>query len=120
MQIADTQVRMARVLILQQYTSAAKEWGAVIKRHDLLEQPAPVTVETPEAADDLARWLVTLRVDEGEPEPEYCSHPKLGSNWNTKLYRCSNCGNPSSVLRKCSRCSKTRRVYLRSTFRVFA
>lgn len=106
-------MRLARVLVVSQYTSAWKEWGAVVQRYDELALPQPVDIHAPETDDDFDRWLRKLTLEDGaeaaaDPEPEFCSHPKLGLSRDAPMYRCSNCGNPSSVLRKCSGCGKTR------------
>ena len=45
--------------------------------------------------------------EHAHPHPHACSHPKISMN-NAALYRCTWCGNPSAVLRKCGGCGKTR------------
>lgn len=108
--IVYTQSRAIRLLLLKHYTPAAKEWGPVVARYDAMEHPVvPNTVHTPEATDSLARWLDQMSMEDGEPEYPHCANPRThGDSDEAQLYRCSNCGNPSSVLRKCSRCAKAR------------
>ncbi|TFK49399.1 hypothetical protein OE88DRAFT_1662959 [Heliocybe sulcata] len=108
--IPNTVMRLTRQLLLSTYSSAAKEWGDVISRFD--DENAGYDgseLSKEKREDDLAAWLDNLHVDEGESEshPRGCSHPKVNVN-SVSLYRCSWCGNPSAVLRKCSGCSKTR------------
>ncbi|KAI0336663.1 hypothetical protein GY45DRAFT_6348 [Cubamyces sp. BRFM 1775] len=110
--IKKTQMRLARELILDLYPKAVKEWGAFVRRFDELDartdkqQPLSST----QADDDLAAWLDKMKLDDGSEEhmhPHSCSHPKISMN-NVALYRCSWCGNPSAVLRKCGGCGRTR------------
>ncbi|KAI0371333.1 hypothetical protein BV20DRAFT_1035333 [Pilatotrama ljubarskyi] len=112
--IKKTQMRLARQLILDLYPKAVKEWGAFIKRFDeldsRLDKQRPLSSD--EAEDELAAWLDNLKLEDGSElhaniHPHACSHPKISMN-NVALYRCSWCGNPSAVLRKCGGCGKTR------------
>ncbi|KAI0262799.1 hypothetical protein BC834DRAFT_844928 [Gloeopeniophorella convolvens] len=76
-----------------------------------------IAANTPEAA--LVRWLERMVLEEAQGaqgssygearvsnEGSYM-HPRAGVN-DVALYRCSWCGAPSAVLRKCSGCQKTR------------
>ncbi|EIW55597.1 uncharacterized protein TRAVEDRAFT_73443 [Trametes versicolor FP-101664 SS1] len=112
--IKNTQMRLARVLILELYPKAVKEWGAFVVRFDELDSglDKQKPLSSTQADDDLAAWLDNLKLDDGTDEhghahPHACSHPKISMN-NVALYRCSWCGNPSAVLRKCGGCGKTR------------
>ena len=112
--IKRTQMRLARELVLSLYPKAVTEWGAFIKHFDELDarsdkqQPLSST----QADDYLAAWLDKMKLEDGSEEhthPHSCSHPKISTN-NVALYRCSWCGNPSAVLRKCGGCGRTRYV----------
>jgi hypothetical protein len=108
----NTQLRLTQQLLVSRYTSAACEWGSVVRRYDAAGSPPPEGVDvevTPASADDeFAAWLANMDIGEGENEQSVqCWHPSLGPH-RTYLYRCVNCGNPSAVLRKCSGCGKVR------------
>ena len=110
-----TQMRLTRELIVSNYPTAMESWGAVISRFDTMdlnaEPHAHGTPSSDKVFDDLAVWLDDLHVDDG-PEVEqqqHCVHPRVSPN-SVSLYRCSYCGNPSAVLRKCGGCGKTRCV----------
>ncbi|OSD02695.1 hypothetical protein PYCCODRAFT_1389936 [Trametes coccinea BRFM310] len=110
--IKRTQMRLARELILDLYPKAVKEWGDFIKHYDELdsrtEKQKPLS--STQADDDLAAWLDNMKLEDGSEEhlhPHACSHPKISMN-SVALYRCSWCGNPSAVLRKCGGCGRTR------------
>ncbi|KAH9848834.1 hypothetical protein C2E23DRAFT_409155 [Lenzites betulinus] len=119
--VARTQLNLARELILCLYTDAAREWGALVKRHDELEAIAMEACNcgpaSAEPDDGLADWLEKLDMD--DPDDEHGvymrehgpghkhSHnaPKAKNEMASyELYRCSWCGNPSAVLRKCGGC----------------
>ncbi|CDO71187.1 hypothetical protein BN946_scf184845.g57 [Trametes cinnabarina] len=110
--IKKTQMRLARELILDLYPKAVAEWGTFIKRYDELDSRSDKQkpLSSTQADDDLAAWLENMKLEDGTEEnlnPHACSHPKISMN-NVALYRCSWCGNPSAVLRKCGGCGKTR------------
>jgi hypothetical protein len=63
-----------------------------------LDQPLPAADK---AEDDLAAWL-------GDEHFEGEDRPATFNDSHVELYRCSWCGNPSAILRKCAGCSKTR------------
>ncbi|OBZ77723.1 hypothetical protein A0H81_02629 [Grifola frondosa] len=97
-------------LATNSYPAAVKEWGDFIARFDKLDATVDdhPDISPSKAEDDLAAWLDNLRMDDGEEEhPHHCAHPKINTN-SVALYRCSWCGNPSAVLRKCAGCGKTR------------
>jgi len=101
-----TELRLAQQTVISLYPTAVKEWNDVIASFDKLRtQPEP-EISPEKAEDDLAAWLDDM---DGEPEahPEAFIHPVLNNN-HVGLYRCSWCGNPSAILRKCSGCEKTR------------
>ena len=108
--IKRTQMRLARELVLSLYPKAVTEWGAFIKHFDELDARGDhhAHPRTPaQADDDLAAWLEHVRLDDGEGEHSRCTHPKISAN-SVELYRCSWCGNPSAVLKKCGGCGKKR------------
>jgi hypothetical protein len=73
-------------------------------------KPAPTTAEDKE--HELAAWLNNLNLEgeegEGEEDVHGCTNPRANPK-RVELYRCTHCGNPSAVLRKC-RCNKVRYV----------
>ena len=110
--IKKTQMRLAREMILDFYSQGVKDWGDFIKHFDELDSRADKQkpISSTQADDDLAAWLENMKLEEGEDEqPHMCSHPKISTN-NVALYRCSWCGNPSAVLRKCGGCGRARCV----------
>jgi hypothetical protein len=104
-----TELRLAQQNVVNLYGAAVNEWGEIIARFDKLNTNKEPSISPEKAEDDLAAWLDELHIDSGEQEshPEMFSHPVL-NNDHIALYRCSWCGNPSAVLRKCSGCAKTR------------
>ncbi|KZT10285.1 uncharacterized protein LAESUDRAFT_721627 [Laetiporus sulphureus 93-53] len=108
-----TQMRLTRELIVSNYPAAMKSWGAVISRFDTMdlntEPDAHGTPSSDKVFDGLAAWLDDLHVDDGPAveQQRHCVHPRVSPN-SVSLYRCSYCGNPSAVLRKCGGCGKTR------------
>ncbi len=113
--IKKTQMRLAREMVLSLYPKAIDEWGVWIKHFDELDAHADSDGHQPisstQADDDLAIWLENIKLEDGAEDTMHrgCTHPKISVN-NVTLYRCSWCGNPSAVLRKCGGCAKTRYV----------
>ncbi|KAI0765241.1 hypothetical protein C8Q74DRAFT_1205823 [Fomes fomentarius] len=112
--IKKTQIRLTRELILNQYVKAVQDFGAFIRHFDDLDSRADhKPISSTRADDDLAAWLDDLKVENGEddlqPHAHKCTHPKISTN-SVELYRCSWCGNPSAVLKRCGGCGKTRYV----------
>nr|VWP00492.1 Serine hydroxymethyltransferase (EC [Ganoderma boninense] len=109
--IKRTQMRLAREMLLRLYPKAIDEWGAWIQRFDELDAHADrhKPISSTQADDDLAAWLENMKLEDGADDPMHreCTHPRISVN-NVSLYRCSWCGNPSAVLRKCGGCGKTR------------
>lgn len=113
-----TQSRAIRQLILQHYTSACKEWADVVKIYDSdSETPITNTVHTPQATEDLARWLQKMEIkdgygsnhgDDAHTHGDGCSGGVRRLGDGTYMHRCANCGNASSALRKCSGCDDAR------------
>ena len=69
--------------------------------------PAPTTKEDKE--HELAAWLNNLDLDGDQDEGEDaqgCVNLRANPK-RVELYRCTHCGNPSAILRKC-KCNKVR------------
>ena len=105
--------------VLDHYGPGVKEWGSVVEKlNEVIERspeyehhkPAPTTKEDKE--HELAAWLnnLDLEGEEGEEEEDShgCANPRVNPK-RVELYRCTHCGNPSAILRKC-RCNKVRLV----------
>ncbi|KAM5536335.1 hypothetical protein V8D89_009987 [Ganoderma adspersum] len=115
--IRKTQMNLTRELILELYTPGAAEWGDLVRRFD--EQDLF-------AEDELAAWLGNIDLDDEHGHDHDHNHHAHGHGHGHgarranapsdadrgtrgyELYRCSWCGNPSAVLRKCGGCAKTR------------
>lgn len=107
-----TQMRLTREMIVRHYTSAAKEFSPDIARFDALfaaEDDGAELRAAIRADDTLEAWLANLHIDEDGHDHGHRSHVKVSRN-AVALYRCTWCGNPSAILKKCSGCAKTRSV----------
>ena len=102
-------MRLSRKTVLKHYAAGVKEWSDVIERFDNLDSIGPEAIPKDKVEDDLASRLNSVHMDIEEDHPRACSHPKINPN-RVELYRCSWCGNPSAVLRKCQACGLTRLV----------
>jgi len=104
-----TQLRLTQETILKYYTPGVQKWNSVVSRFDSAVAEEEHIISPGRGEDQLVAWLEDLRFENGdqEPQPEKCSHSKITTN-TVELYRCSWCGNPSAVLRKCSGCEKAR------------
>ena len=132
--IKNTQTNLTRELILELYTPNATEWGDLVRRFDEQDRFVEESEAPPSAAqaeDELAAWLGNINLDEEHEHDHHHDHhahvhghghghrtrranAPSDSDKGTRgyeLYRCSWCGNPSAVLRKCGGCVKTRCVY---------
>lgn len=94
-----TNMRLGQQTVVQLYSSSVKEFGNVIAK---AESPgASVSISQEKLQDDLASWLEDTHRDDEEHDSRPSSlHPVININ-RFALYRCSWCGNPSAVLRKC-------------------
>ena len=116
--IKRTQLHLTRELFLAVYTEGAREWGALIKRYDEFDSAGDSSIEStqlPRADDDLAAWLGDMDIHGSDSEEPCHTHGggRRGPSGRSEkkgyeLYRCSWCGNPSAVLRRCGGCGKTR------------
>jgi hypothetical protein len=96
-----TNMRLGQKAVVKLYPSAVQEFGSVIAKADSESPDASVPVSREKLEDDLAAWLEDMHVDDGEHDSKLSGlHPIINTN-HVALYRCSWCGNPSAVLRKC-------------------
>ncbi|KAF8067865.1 hypothetical protein FPV67DRAFT_1562105 [Lyophyllum atratum] len=100
-----TNLRLAQETVVKLYTAGAAEFGPVVEKAASEERLKPISTEKLE--DELAAWLENTHVHDHVDNELHGLHPKVNTN-AVQLYRCSFCGNPSAVLRKCSGCAKTR------------
>lgn len=110
----ESQAVLALRSLLQHMDTGNLEWGPpMMKISQLLanewdykhkNNPVPENVER--RMDELTAWLEKLDVESGESKQTHCVNPKVNPN-RVVLYRCTHCGNPSAVLRKC-KCGKVR------------
>ena len=77
----------------------ANKWNYKHKRN-------PVTKNIERRMDDLAAWLGKLDIEPGKTETTHCVNSKVDPK-KVGLYRCTHCGTPSGVLRRC-KCGKVR------------
>ncbi|EIN09016.1 hypothetical protein PUNSTDRAFT_134189 [Punctularia strigosozonata HHB-11173 SS5] len=119
--IANTQLRLARVTVLEGYSAAHDEWADLLRVLD--EHPDRGTdayhrksVDQTKAIDDLATWLeedVYFGNDDEVEErtadsPAPCDPPQSVTMNTVSLYLCSFCGTPSAALKKCGGCGDTK------------
>ena len=107
---------LAARTVLDHYGPGVKEWGSVVESlNQVIEnspeyeqlRPVPTTAEDKE--HELAAWLNNLDIGGEEGEDSHgCDNPRANPK-RVELYRCTHCGNPSAVLRKC-RCNTVRSV----------
>ncbi|KAJ6461914.1 hypothetical protein C8R47DRAFT_1240577, partial [Mycena vitilis] len=93
---------LTQQIVVAAFSDAIDEWGDFIAANLAPGKPTP---DAEKIEDGLAAWLDNVHID-GERDAQ--RHPASFSNSQIELYRCSWCGNPSAVLRKCAGCSKTR------------
>ena len=110
----ESQAVLALRSLLQHMNVGNLEWGPpMMKINQLLadewdykhkNNPVPENVER--RMDELTAWLEKLDIEPGESKQTHCVNPNVNPN-TVVLYRCTHCGNPSAVLRKC-KCGKVR------------
>ncbi|KAF8962295.1 hypothetical protein BDZ97DRAFT_1663105 [Flammula alnicola] len=106
-----TTLRLTQQAVVKHYPLAVTEFSHVFAKLDELRDTVAPAMDRNKVEDDLAAWLDDLRLEDGTLEDVIQCGSGLGPKVNADdidLYRCSWCGNPSAVLRKCARCSKTR------------
>jgi len=102
--------RLAIFTIIDHLPAAAKEWGEITERY--AETVKENDLDKDKAGDSLAAWLEHVEIGDTNNVGESLH----GSHYfnttfrfdDVTLYRCSWCGNPSAILRKCKGCGKTR------------
>ncbi|KAJ7484420.1 hypothetical protein FB451DRAFT_1232475 [Mycena latifolia] len=99
-----TNLRLTQQTVVRLFPAASEEWGEFIAANSRLDTPAAPSTE--KSVDDLAAWLGDVHLE--EEANDHCHKPATFNSSHLELYRCSWCGNPSAVLRKCAGCSKTR------------
>ncbi|KLO05730.1 hypothetical protein SCHPADRAFT_714765 [Schizopora paradoxa] len=110
--IPKTQIRLARETIITQMPAATKEWGdrviAFAELNDFKSRNETREIKPEKSEDVLTAWLENVHMD-GDTTGlrTRMTHSRLHLN-NVPLYQCSWCESTSAVLRKCSRCEKTR------------
>ena len=127
--------RLVQETVRKHFAEATGKYAQLFERAaELLSNPTPSPLEVGKARDDLAAWLDNLHLDcdegcsgshphgslkdhraNGEqdassPSEKYVANPKISGNM-VALHRCSRCGNPSAMLKKCSGCSNARWAY---------
>ena len=110
----ESQAVLALRSLLQHMDVGNLEWGPpIMKISQLLadewdykhkNNPVPENVER--RMDELTAWLEKLDIESGESKQTHCVNPSVNPN-TVVLYRCTHCGTPSAVLRKC-KCGKVR------------
>ncbi|KAG9314772.1 hypothetical protein JVU11DRAFT_3855 [Chiua virens] len=103
-----SQLRFAYERVSVRYTTAVKKWDAVVAQFDSHNIDKYILTRD-KAEDRLAAWLRDVQDEHGDAadtEPEGASRAARPSP--IELHRCSWCGNPSAVLRKCGGCEKAR------------
>lgn len=113
---SESQAVLALQSLLKHTDAGNLEWGPpMMKINQLLanewdytHKTNPVTEDVERRMDDLANWLEKLDIEPGETKQTHCVNPKVNPN-QVVLYRCTHCGTPSAVLRKC-KCGKVRWV----------
>lgn len=111
---SESQAVLALESLLKHMDAGNLEWGPpMMKINQLLanewdytHKTNPVTEEVGRRMDDLAAWLDKLDIEPDETKQTHCVNPKVNPN-QVVLYRCTHCGTPSAVLRKC-KCGKVR------------
>ena len=96
-------------MIVKHYTSTLKDLAPYIARLKSLFADRHEGVEhraISRSGDTLQAWLGNLHIH----EDEYHRSRGMVNKNVLALYYCTWCNNPSAILKKCSRCTKTRSV----------
>lgn len=126
--------RLVQEAVRKHFAEATGKYAQLFERAaEALTNPTPSPVEVGKGRDDLAAWLDNLHLDcdegcsgshgnnkdhrrdpdvngewkAGSGSEKYVANPKISGNM-VALHRCSRCGNPSAMLKKCSGCSSAR------------
>ncbi|CAA7268445.1 unnamed protein product [Cyclocybe aegerita] len=108
-----TNLRLAQQAAIKHYPLGVKEFSRIYEGLDKIKAKDAPEISNEKLEDDLAAWLEDMRLEDGTLEERTrCGgfgHGETKVNFDkVTMYRCSWCGNPSAVLRKCSGCAKTR------------
>lgn len=90
--------------MVKHYSAAVQEFSKVYLELDKVKTKNAPMVDHEKLEDDLETWLNDVHLEDGTIEQTLrCgSEQKLKINFeHVTLYRCSWCGNPSAMLRKC-------------------
>ncbi|KAJ7054434.1 hypothetical protein C8F01DRAFT_1163333 [Mycena amicta] len=111
-----TQLRKTQETVVKLLPGALTEWAgfiSTVRAETESDDPSAEKIE-----QDLAAWMENMDLESGDGPHQHHGHghhhghksPLLVPfSWKqAELYRCSWCGNPSAVLRKCGGCSQTR------------
>lgn len=90
--------------MVKHYSAAVREFSNVYLELDKVKSKNAPAVDHGKLEDDLESWLNNMHLEDGTIEQTHCgSEETLKINFDhVTLYRCSWCGNPSAVLRKCA------------------
>jgi hypothetical protein len=99
-----TYLRLTQQTVVKLFPEASEEWGDFFAGTSSGNQP---DLAAEKVEDDLAAWLEDMHLDNARGGH---SEQATFSTSSVELYRCSWCGNPSAILRKCGGCSKARYV----------
>ncbi|VDB88342.1 unnamed protein product [Peniophora sp. CBMAI 1063] len=109
--VSKTETRLAALAFYERLPKASQEWDEVTAR--LADRVPPGgELDEDKVEDSLAQWLERMDVTDVDNRGHAIhEHRGIHATINLKevdLYRCSWCGNPSAILRKCRGCGKTR------------
>lgn len=110
----ESQAVLALRSLLQYMNVGNLEWGPpMMKINQLLadewdykQKDDPVPESVGRRMEELTAWLEKLDIEPGGPTQTHHVNPKVNPN-RVVLYRCTHCGTPSAILRKC-KCGKVR------------
>ncbi|EIN09025.1 hypothetical protein PUNSTDRAFT_68270 [Punctularia strigosozonata HHB-11173 SS5] len=115
----NSKLRLTRMTVFRDYVAAQKEWGDLIRHFDAIsEKGAGIDerglIDPQGVTHELTSWLdEKLQLEDEDPDfdprqvPTRVRPQEVMGN-SVTLYRCSNCGHPSAVLKKCGGCSTAR------------
>ncbi|KZV63430.1 hypothetical protein PENSPDRAFT_640910 [Peniophora sp. CONT] len=109
--VSKTSTRMAALTFYERLEKASQAWDEVTARLNDRVLPGG-ELDEDKVEDSLAQWLERFDMTDVDNRGHAIhEHRGLHSTINMSevdLYRCSWCGNPSAILRKCRGCGKTR------------
>lgn len=109
--ISKTEGRLAAFTFYERLQQASKEWDEVTARIDDRNFPGD-ELDEDKVEDSLSQWLERFDMADVDSRGHVIhEHRGIHATVNlteVDLYRCSWCGNPSAILRKCRGCGKTR------------